>query len=56
VEHLHRVLEPDDVAVGHEQRGDVVGEQLVPKRPADVAGVPVALELDGDDPSARGAG
>ena len=37
-----------------EQRGDVVGEQLVPQRPADVAGVPVTLQLDGDDPPARG--
>jgi len=37
-----------------EQRGDVVGEQLVPQRPADVAGVPVTLQLDGDDAPARG--
>jgi hypothetical protein len=49
---------PEQIGPGQaevaEQRGDVVGEQLVPQRPGDVAGVPVALELDGDDPPARG--
>jgi len=44
---------PDQAEVV-EERGDVTGQQLVPQRPADIAGVPVALQLDGDDPPARG--
>jgi hypothetical protein len=35
-----------------QQRGGVIGELLVGERAVDVGGVPMALELDRDDPVA----